>query len=206
MKKENGSQERARYAQMTPDEHLDAFKHVVIAHPHLITVDHTLREVLQETGGALLVFVCGPSGVGKTTLKDRVMCMERVPILSLLARPTLSGTFDWKDYLQSGILALEPSWFDRNIALDTGDEEESMHMAQTDRSGAGHRPLNRVKEYELRVSLETAAIKRRRPAAVIIDDAQYLGKVSSARQLQNQLDCIKSLAEVTETVHVLIGT
>ena len=205
MKKENGSQEEARNSQMTPDEHLDAFRRVVIAHPHLITVYHALREVLQETGGALLVFVIGPSGVGKTALKDRVMRMERVPILSLLARPTLSGAFDWKDYLQSGILALEPAWFDRNIALDTRDEEESMHTAQTDRSEAGHRPLNRVKEYELRVSLETA-IKRRHPAAVIIDDAQYLGKVSSARQLQNQLDSIKSLAEVTETVHVLIGT
>ena len=197
--------DRARYAQMTPDECLDAFKHVVIAHPHLITVYHALLEVLQETGGALLVFVCGPSGVGKTALKDRVIRMEQVPILSLLARPTLSGTFDWIDYLQSGILALEASWFGSKIVLDTGDEEESIHTAQTDRTGAGRRPLNRVKDYDLRVCLETA-IKRRRPAAVIIDDAQYLGKVSSPRRLLDQLDCIKSLAEVTETVHVLIGT
>ena len=204
MKQENSSEDRARYAQMTREECLDAFKHV-IAHPHLITVDHALREALRETGGALLVFVCGPSGVGKTTMKDYVIRKERVPILSLSARPPLSGTFDWKEFLQSGILALEQSWIDRKIALDTGDEEESMRTAQTDRSGARHRPLNRAKDYDLRVSLETA-IKRRRPAAVIIDDAQHLGKVSGGRQLQNQLDCIKSLADVTETVHVLIGT
>src|SRR5947209_5682459 len=107
MKKVNGSEDRVRYAQMTPEECLDAFKHVVIAHPRLITVDHGLREALRETGGALLVFVCGPSGVGKTTMKDHVIRMERVPILSLLARLSLTGTFDWKDYLQSGILALE---------------------------------------------------------------------------------------------------
>ncbi len=174
------AEDRARYAQMTKEECLEAFKHM-IAHPHLITVDHALREVLQETGGALLVFVCGPSGVGKTALKDRVIRMERVPILSLLAGPTLSGTFDWIGYLQSGILALEASWFGSKIVLDTGDEEESIHTAQTDRTGAGRRPLSRVKEYDLRVSLETA-IKRRRPAD------------------------IKSLAEITETVHVLIGT
>lgn len=195
---------RARFAQMTKEECLNAFKQV-IPHPHLITVDQTVREALRETGGALLIFVYGPPGVGKTALKDHVIRMERVPILSLSARPPLSNSFDWKDFLRSGILALEQSWLNREIALDTGDEEESMHTTQTDRSGTGHRPLNSVKDYDLRVSLETA-IKRRRPAAVIIDDAQHLGKVSSGRQLQNQLDCIKSLADVTETVLVLIGT
>src|SRR6266704_834530 len=191
---------RTRYAQMTPEECLDAFKPVV-AHPHLMTVDYALHEALREAGGSLLIFLCGPPGVGKTAMKDHVICMERVPILSLLARPPLSGTFDWKEFLQSGILALEPSWIDRKIALDTGDVEESMHTSHTDLSGAGHRPLKRVKGYDLRVSLDTA-IKRRRPAAVIIDDAQHLFKVNSGRQLQNQLDCIKSLANVTETVYV----
>ncbi len=204
MEQMNTFGDRTRYAQMTPEECLDAFKPVV-AHPHLMTVDYALHEALREAGGSLLIFVCGPPGVGKTAMKDHVICMERVPILSLLARPPLSGTFDWKEFLQSGILALEPSWIDRKIALDTGDVEESMHTSHTDLSGAGHRPLKRVKGYDLRVSLETA-IKRRRPAAVIIDDAQHLFKVSSGRQLQNQLDCIKSLASVTETVHVLIGT
>ncbi len=204
MKQADSSEDRARNAQMTKEERLEAFKHVR-AHPHLITAAQAVRKAMRETGGALLIFVYGPPGVGKTSLKDHVIRKERVPILSLSVRPPLSGSFDWKDFLQSGILALEASWFGSKIALDTGDEEESMHTAQTDRTGAGRRPLNRVKEYDLRVSLETA-IKRRRPAAVIIDDAQYLGKVSSARQLQNQLDCIKSLAEVTETLHVLIGT
>jgi len=49
-------------------------------------------------------------------------------------------------------------------------------------------------------------MKWQRPLAVIIDDAQHLGKVSGGWQLQNQVDCLKSLAEITETVHVLIGT
>lgn len=57
----------------------------------------------------------------------------------------------------------------------------------------------------LRQSFETAT-KRRRSVAIFIDEAQHLGKVSSERQLQNQLDCIKSLAENTGTIIVLIGT
>src|SRR5690242_10930975 len=119
MNRANISEDRARYAQMSNEERLDAFKHVTMAHPHLMTVDHALREALQETGGALLVFVCGPSGVGKTAMKDHIIRMERAPLLSLLAQPPLSGSFDWVDYLRSGILALEPSWLDPKIVLDS---------------------------------------------------------------------------------------
>ena len=46
--------------------------------------------------------------------------------------------------------------------------------------------------------------KDKPPPSVIYIVHQH--KVSSERQLQNQLDCIKSLADITETVHVLIGT
>lgn len=179
MTQSNSSEERARYAQMTREECLDAFM-LMIAHPHLITADQAVREAIRETGGALLIFVCGPPGVGKTTLKNQVIRKERVHILSLSARPSLSGSFDWKDFLQGGILALEQSWIDRKTVVDTGDEEESIHTAQPDRSGARRRPLNRAKDDDLRVSLETA-IKRRRPAAIILDDAQHIGKLSMGR-------------------------
>ncbi len=57
----------------------------------------------------------------------------------------------------------------------------------------------------MRQSFETT-VKRRRPLAIFIDEAQHLGKVSSERQLKNQLDCIKSLAETTGTIIILIGT
>jgi hypothetical protein len=42
--------------------------------------------------------------------------------------------------------------------------------------------------------------------AVLIDEAQHLARMSSGRRLSDQLDVIKSLANRTNTVHVLIGT
>jgi hypothetical protein len=49
-------------------------------------------------------------------------------------------------------------------------------------------------------------LRFRRPAAVMIDEAQHLGKVASGRRLLDQLDVIKSIANRTNTVHVLFGT
>jgi hypothetical protein len=46
----------------------------------------------------------------------------------------------------------------------------------------------------------------RRPAAVFVDEAQHLARMASGRKLSDQLDVIKSIANRTQTVHVLVGT
>ena len=40
----------------------------------------------------------------------------------------------------------------------------------------------------------------------MIDEAQHLGKIPSGRRLLDQLDVVKSIANQTKTVHVLLGT
>ncbi len=217
MKKKNSGSEdqaqpedRTRYAKMTKEERLQAFKRT-IAHPHLQSVDKALREAIQETGGASLVNVYGPARVGKSTMKNHVMRTitlemlslleqdrERIPLLSIVPRPPLSGSFSWKDFFQRGLIAFDEPLIDHKIALDTEDDEK-----QSDVSRIKRKPPEGTKD-ALRQSFETAA-KRRRPVAIFIDEAQHLGKVSSI-QLQNQLDCIKSLADDTGTIIVLIGT
>jgi len=50
------------------------------------------------------------------------------------------------------------------------------------------------------------AMAVRRPVAILIDEAQHLARMGSGRRLSDQLDVIKSMANRTKTVHVLIGT
>ena len=50
------------------------------------------------------------------------------------------------------------------------------------------------------------ALRFRRPVAVLIDEAQHLARMGSGRRLSDQLDVIKSIANCTGTVHVLLGT
>jgi hypothetical protein len=58
---------------------------------------------------------------------------------------------------------------------------------------------------EYRYAVEQA-LRFRRPAAVMIDEAQHLSKMASGRLLLDQLDVVKSIANQTGIVHVLFGT
>jgi hypothetical protein len=50
------------------------------------------------------------------------------------------------------------------------------------------------------------ALRYRRPSVVFVDEAQHLARVASGRRLSDQLDVIKTIANRTGTVHVLLGT
>lgn len=216
MKKKDVPEDRARYAKMTKEECLQAFKRT-IAHPHLEATDKALREAIQEAGGASIINVFGPARVGKSTMKNHVIRTiilemlpllqqdrERVPLLSLMPRPPLSGYFNWKDFFQGGLMAFDEPLIDHKIALHTGDDEEPTGLIRLDGSRIKRKPPEGSKD-ALRQSFVTT-VKRRRPVAIFVDEAQHLDKVSSERQRQNQVDCIKSLAEDTGTIVVLIGT
>jgi AAA domain len=211
MENNSGPVDRTRYINMTKEECLQAFKRT-IAHPHLVKADKALSEALQEPGGASIVNVFGPARVGKSTMKNHVIRAvllellptlqqdrERVPLISLMPRPPLSGYFNWKDFFQEGLVAFDEPLISYKIAFDTEEDEGQFVESRSKRN-----PPQGTKD-ALRQSFETAT-KRRRSVAIFIDEAQHLGKVSSDRQLQNQLDCIKSLAENTGTIIVLIGT
>jgi len=210
MEKNSEQPDRARYSKMTKEERLQSFKRT-IAHPHLTTADKALREAIQETGGASLLNVYGPARVGKSTMKKHVMRTiilemlplleqdkERIPLLSIVPPPPLERSFNWKDFFQRGLMAFDEPLIDHKITLDIEDDE-----GQSIKSPLKRKAPEGTKN-ALRQSFEIAA-KRRRPIAIFIDEAQHLGKVSDI-QLQNQVDCIKSLADDTGTIIVLIGT
>src|SRR5260370_30979620 len=216
MKKKDVPEDRARFAKMTKEERLQAFKRT-IAHPQLEATDKARREAIQEPGGASIINVFGRARVGKSTMKNHVIRTiilemlpllqqdrERVPLLSLMPRPPLSGYFNWKEFFQGGLMAFDEPLIDHKIALDTGDDEEPTGLLRLDGSRIKRKPPEGSKD-ALRQSFVTT-VKRRRPVAIFVDEAQHLDKVSSDRQRQNQVDCIKSLAEDTGTIVVLIGT
>ena len=120
----------------------------------------------------------------------------RVPVVSVEAAAD-GAQFSWKDYYRRALIALEEPLIDRKI---------SYRVRGLFRDGSGRLTLDpRAVGLEIRYALESALIHRR-PAAFFIDEAQHLAKMKSGRKLQDQLDSIKSLASLTHTVHVLIGT
>ena len=193
-----------------PEARLGYFKSFTIAHPLLREADAALKQAIQEPTGWSLIFVYGPTGVGKTTLRLRVekhlkeSMIEALrqdpgimPVVSLEAPAPDSSQFSWKDYYRRALIALEEPLVDRKLT----------HAAHASFRSASGRALSDpiVPGIELRLALESGLIHRR-PKAFFIDEAQHLAKMKSGRKLQDQLDSIKSLARLTNTVHVLVGT
>lgn len=193
-----------------PESRLDRFRAYTVAHPRLVEAKETLMNAIRGAEPNSLIFVFGPTGVGKTTLRlkiEQLIAAEllselredltRIPVVSVEAVAPESGSFNWRDHYRRLLHQLDEPLIDRKL------------NRQLEESSAGptmrFMPTSRAVGNEYRHAVEQA-IRYRRPVAVMIDEAQHLGKIASGRRLLDQLDVIKSIANQTKTVHVLFGT
>lgn len=191
-------------------ERIAYFENFTVAHPKLREVYETLMRTISEPAGASFIFVYGASGVGKTTLRKRVeqkllekalpdleIDRERIPVVGVEAVAPESRSFNWKDYYTRSLFALEEPLIDNKI--DYG-------VRGVYRDSTGQLVVeSKVVAPALRRALEST-LRHRRPDVFFIDEGQHLAKMSSGQKLQDQLDCLKSLANMTGILHCLFGT
>jgi hypothetical protein len=181
-----------------------------IGHPQLKEASDSLTSAINDAIPGSLVLVCGPSGVGKTTLRLRTeqrittdMLEElesdpgRFAVVGIEAVPPDLGNFNWKDFYKRLLQKLDEPCINYKIKPPTDNQCADPER----RTNLGHTAA----APELRQVAEDV-LKHRRPSALLIDEAQHLAKMSSGRKLQDQLDSIKSLASMTKIPIVLIGT
>jgi AAA domain-containing protein len=192
----------------SPAARLIYFRDKVVAHPHLKEIHRQLWQAIQQPGGVSLILVFGPTGVGKTTLRCRLEkqlweagrpMMEQdpghIPVVGLEVAVADAESFRWRDYYQRALAALDEPMLKHKIIPD--------HVLE---KRAELRNSGRYKvTAELRWALEQA-LRHRRPAAFIVDEAQHFKRIASGRRLLDQMDTLKSLANLTGITHVLIGT
>jgi hypothetical protein len=191
---------------------LDYFKGYTIAHPALSGAFDTIWNALREPAGALLVFVFGPTGVGKTTLlayiekrlvEQALSLLEqdrsRLPVVKLEAVAPSARQFRWPDFYNRALIGVREALIEDKVNADllVPKYNEKLQRYVAPRTG--------VDVAELRLAWEHV-LKYRRPSAVLIDEAQHLAKMSRGVKLLDQLDHLKSLAVMSQTVHVLAGT
>jgi hypothetical protein len=183
------------------------FRDKVVAHPLLKETHQQLWQVIQQKAGASLIFVIGPTGVGKTTLRCRLeqqlweagqLAMERdpghIPVVGLEVAVADADSFRWRDYYKRALMALDEPMIDRKMLPHRSPHNE-----------AGSKNSAYKVTSELRWALEQA-LHHRRPTAFILDEAQHFKRMASGRRLLDQMDTLKSLANLTGITHVLIGT
>jgi AAA domain-containing protein len=192
------------------EERLRYFDKVVVAHQILKQTYDDLLHGIRHPASASVILVFGPTGVGKTTLRQQV---ERQLIKDALANPDAnpghipvvgiesvspdSGNFNWRDYYVRALQALDEPMLEHKITYAV----QGIH-----RDAQGKLVIERsVTATDMRRVLEKC-LQNRRPQAFIVDEAQHFQKMASGERLLDQMDSLKSLASLTKTAHVLVGT
>lgn len=191
---------------------LDYFKAYTVAHPFLEQSDEKIRGALREPGGALLIFIIGPTGVGKTTLltfieqrllkhaQDQLLQdPDHVPVIKLDAMAPSARQFRWPDFYTRALMAVSEPLIDykvqRGAVLPVFNERMGRHV-----------PPRLVGDAAALQRSWEQVLKYRRPEAILIDEAQHFAKTAGGTHLEDQLDHVKSLAIATKTIHILAGT
>jgi energy-coupling factor transporter ATP-binding protein EcfA2 len=189
---------------------LEYFRAYTMAHPRLLAARETLLNAIHEVVPNSLILLMGPTGVGKTTLRAKIEQMltsemlpelgtdpVQLPVVSIECIAPESGSFSWRDHFRRLLLQMDEPLVDYKVnpeaPVRTGERATQF---LPDARAAGAQYHHAVEQ----------ALRFRRPAAVLLDEAQHLARMSSGRRLSDQLDVIKSLANCTGTVHVLLGT
>lgn len=185
------------------------FETKVVAHHLLREVYEDLLQAIRYPAGTSLILVVGPTGVGKTTLLQRVakQLIEdasadptalpgHIPVISMEAPSPDSGNFSWKDYFTRALLASDEPLLANKMTYVRGMRRNEQGQLIIERT---------LTTPDLRHVLEQC-LQHRRPRAFIVDEAQHFKKMVSGRRLLDQMDTLKSLANMTQTVHVLVGT
>lgn len=185
-------------AQKVMFEARDRLEKCLVTHQRFNEALSLIRNRILYPADSNLLFIVGPTGVGKSRLMATAQRMvvemfrdeliedsSRVPSVAFEVQATNVGNFAWApfyaDYQAELKVALPPS------------KEFMSDLPHVPRSQGPHQAV-------------LSAIAHRRPVVTFLDEANHLCQVSNARLLPQQLDKIKSIANRSKTLHVLFGT
>lgn len=194
------------------DERISYFRNEVrISHENLTKVLNEVIWAIKDGLPESLVYLYGPTGVGKTTLlniahKKILEEYEAViianpgilPVVRILADSPHTGNFDWKSYFRELLQAMSEPLIDYKDDpyrwKVVKDEYDKLKATAYRATGGKYRTafINAVKYRETKIKL--------------VDDAQHFGSVASGRKVLDQSNTIKSVAEKTQLIIAMFGT
>lgn len=124
---------------------LDRFKNYAVWHPRLVQVQSHVLDTIWEPADVLYTVVCGPSGVGKTTLAEGLTRRLNTPAqaessqmkrqaLLINTRPADGALFDRTDFYQKGLELLGKTTIDRHIQIDLAEARHQVSKKRPNQS------------------------------------------------------------------------
>ncbi|GAA6614408.1 AAA family ATPase [Scytonema sp. NUACC26] len=209
---ENNQDFPSQYHTASASEKIADYTSYTMAHPYLDKAFETLKPIITDCGDSRILFIVGPTGVGKTKLR---LLIEKwiiesslpllevnkgcIPVASIEARLFSGGLFNFKDHLKRCLYALaeSPELIQNKINYGTSSVYHNSDGQLIIKPSS--------LETELGWALEQV-LKYRKPKIFLIDEAHHLLAVASGRKLTDVPEAIKSLANITQVLHGLIGT
>src|SRR5947209_651978 len=183
---------------------LDAFKAVMVKHARLQEVDAALSLAIEEHADSTHVLLCGPGGVGKSTVLKGVT--ERftreethgavVPIVLLEPIPSDTGPYVRLDYYRQIVNALKGHILVKEIYVNVA------HLMTAPKSSRVRQ--DSTEWLDMREAAEQALI-RAHVKAVLLDEGHRLMQGGGRYTTDEQLEWLKSLTNRTNVLHVLAG-
>ncbi|RNC67476.1 MAG: hypothetical protein ED859_14255, partial [Desulfuromonadales bacterium] len=185
--------------------HENPFFNLIINHTNLQRALQQLTYAVEHAPKGSVIFLYGPSGVGKTQLLKHFerkftqkahasgkLTPDAIPVALVEAPAPNSGPFSWKEFYRRALISLYEPLPDKKLVLSRAFTQQTLDNVRT----PGH---------ELRIALEST-ILHRQVEVFLIDEAHHFALRVSPKDIQAQLEYLKSLANLTETVLVLAGT
>lgn len=187
------------------EERVRYFKNFTVNHPKFKKAFDELLDLTYSPDSSSIILVYGPTGVGKSTLfqkvyerlfRDAMPSLKsdpgKIPVVGMEAIAPDNSNFDWKDFYIRALEAIDEPLIDFKV--------DFQKMYET-KSSIKYTDVNR----KLRKALENA-LKNRNSTAFMIDEGQHLTKMTSGRKLRNQMDLVKSLASLSKVPYIMFGT
>lgn len=176
----------------------------VLRHPRLNSLFNEIRSHVDWPGDKSLALVAGPTGVGKTTLAQKIieyLYAEKHdidnPYMNAIYFEIPKQTkrnFDWEDIYIRLLRAMDEPFPDKKLAL----------AKPISRDHGPRLTQQKIKRGSLRAEVEET-IKKRGVKWIVMDEIAHLFKHASGKQDQN-FDVLKSLANLTKTNIICVGT
>ncbi len=182
-------------------DRLARYDQVVFNHPALERALRAVRRHVAPGAQPSIVLLFGPTGVGKTTLVQAIQGSAepsdgRVVYVTCVPVAGRQGYDFARTHWRVIAVAAGDSFPDDHVSPDAGAER--LRSGSVRRDGPAT-----LTEYRLGVldMLRNSAVR-----LVILDEAQHMTRVPSARTQADQLDVIKHCVDHTGIPHVLVGT
>lgn len=185
------------------------FEELILSHQTLDHIYQGLIDAIHLPGRRRMIFLYGPTGVGKSTVLNRIVRHYE------LAREQALDAKVWNPG-HLPILRMDvPAMGERAVSfldiyerlLTIAQEPLIEHKTASERSQIWRSPAGgkHARERDLRWALESM-IRHRQPTAILLDEAQHFAEHRSANGIESQLNCLASLASIGHVTWILAGS